>query len=540
MAFAEIEIPRRPAMAFFAVFAIAMVVGAYLFVLLLAAACVLVPYFILTSSESFSAQILVLFLFGIVIAATMVWSLIPRRDKFTAPGMLLARSAHLKLFAELDSIAAALGEEVPGEVYLIGAANAFVADRGGVMGFGSRRVMGLGIPLLAMLTVSEFRAVLAHEFAHYYGGDTSLGPWVYKTKSSMVRIFENIGSVGELARIAILGLMYVVVTTLLKWFFMAFLRGINMVSRKQEYRADELACLIAGRRNLVSGLRAIHRAATAWPAYWTNEVAPALDGGSLVAVGEGFCRFVSVPEISAAISKDLETRLREEKTEPYDTHPPLRDRMAAAEKLSDSALSQDSRAASSLLENLPAAEMQFVEDQIPDLRPGTLEYVGWDEVGVRVTIPGWRKFVGEYAEPLQGVNAESIPDHVSEFRQIGSRIRDPKGMLLSPQQRTVRAAGLFAAALALRMTEAGWEIQVQPAIFRIFKQDREFNPFLAVQALLAGKMSADQWRTQCRELGLSEIVLLAKEGDPAAKQQPESAQHQLFAVGSRNDPVNLP
>jgi heat shock protein HtpX len=164
--------------------------------------------------------------------------------------------------------------------------------------------------------------VLAHEFAHYYGGDTSLGPWVYKTKASMVRIFENIGSVGELARIAILGLMYTIVATLLKWFFMAFLRGINVVSRKQEYRADELACLIAGRRNLISGLQALHRAATAWTAYWNNEVAPALDDGSLVAVGEGFCRFVSVPEISAAISKNLETRLREEKTRPYDTHPP--------------------------------------------------------------------------------------------------------------------------------------------------------------------------------------------------------------------------
>ena len=527
-------------MAFFAVFAIAMVIGAYLFVLLLAAACVLLPYFALTNSESGSGQILLLFLFGIVIAATMVWSLIPRRDKFTAPGMLLARAAHPKLFAELDGIAAALSEKVPGEVYLIGEPNAFVADRGGVMGFGSRRVMGLGLPLLALLTVSEFRAVLAHEFAHYYGGDTSLGPWVYKTKTSMVRIVENIGSVGELARIAILGLMYMVVATLLKWFFMAFLRGINVVSRKQEYRADELACLIAGRRNLISGLQALHRAATAWTAYWNNEVAPALNDGSLVAVGEGFSRFVSVPQISAAISKDLETRLREEKTQPYDTHPPLRDRMAAAEKLSDSAVAQDSQPASSLLENLPAAEMQFVENLIPDLPAGTLKYVGWDEVGMRVTIPGWRKFVSEYAEPLQGVKAESVPDHVSKFRQIGSRIRDPKGMLLSPEQRTVRAAGLFAAALALRMTELGWKIEVQPGIFRIFKADREFNPFLAVQQLLAGKMSPDQWRTQCRELDLSEIVLATQQDDPTMKPQSDSAQAELFGVGSGKDPVNQP
>src|SRR5262249_21182505 len=158
-----------------------------------------------------------------------------------APGMLLERSAHPRLFSELENIANGLNEPLPRDVYLIGAPNAFVADRGGVMGFGSRRIMGLGLPLLSLLTVSQFRAVLAHEFAHYYGGDTSLGPWVYKTKTSIVRVFENVGSVRAFARIAVLGVMYVVVTTLLKWYFIAFLRVINLISRKQEYRADELA-----------------------------------------------------------------------------------------------------------------------------------------------------------------------------------------------------------------------------------------------------------------------------------------------------------
>lgn len=85
--------------------------------------------------------------------------------------------------------------------------NAFVADRGGVLGIGSRRVMGLGLPLFSVLTASQFRAVLAHEFAHYCGGDTRLGPWVYKTQRAIVRIFENVGSLKGVARLAILGVM---------------------------------------------------------------------------------------------------------------------------------------------------------------------------------------------------------------------------------------------------------------------------------------------------------------------------------------------
>jgi len=123
-------------MALFAVSAIAMVIGSYLFVLLLAAACVYLPYLILANSDSFSLQIGLLFLFGIVIAVAMLWSLIPRRDKFKAPGMLLDRATQPRLFAELESIASALNETLPSEVHLIGAPNAFVADRGGVMGLG--------------------------------------------------------------------------------------------------------------------------------------------------------------------------------------------------------------------------------------------------------------------------------------------------------------------------------------------------------------------------------------------------------------------
>src|ERR1700683_5107066 len=104
-------------------------------------------------------------------------------------------------------------------------------NRGGVMGFGSRRLMGWGLPLLSTMTVSQFRAVLAHEFAHYYGGDTSLGPWVHRTKTAIVRIFENVGSLGQLARIAVLGVMYLVVASVLKAYFKLFLRAIHMVSR---------------------------------------------------------------------------------------------------------------------------------------------------------------------------------------------------------------------------------------------------------------------------------------------------------------------
>ena len=174
------SIPQRRSLLLFAMLAIVMVVFSYLFTLLLAVACVYLPWLAVSNLPNF--QTFALLLGGIVVAGVMFWSLVPRPDKFEAPGVLLQPASHPRLFAEIENIAASLREPVPREIYLISDPNAWVADRGGLMGFGSRRVMGLGLPLLAALNISQFRAILAHEFAHYYGGDTSLGPWVHRKR----------------------------------------------------------------------------------------------------------------------------------------------------------------------------------------------------------------------------------------------------------------------------------------------------------------------------------------------------------------------
>jgi heat shock protein HtpX len=158
--------PRR-SIAFFALLSLVMVMASYLFMISLAVLCVYLPGLILVETESANIQLLLLFAGGVVVAVTLLWSLIPRREKFQAPGLLLERSMHPKLFTQLDEISAVLKEELPRDVYLIGDVNAFVANRGGTLGMGSRRIMAIGLPLFSVLTVSELRAVLAHEFAHY-------------------------------------------------------------------------------------------------------------------------------------------------------------------------------------------------------------------------------------------------------------------------------------------------------------------------------------------------------------------------------------
>ena len=58
------------------------------------------------------------------------------------------------------------------------------------------------------------------------------------------------------------------------------------------------------------------------------------------------------------------------------------------------------------------------------------------------------------------------------------------------------------------MIHSGWEVQVQPALFRMWRGDQEFNPFDAIEKLLAGKLSRQDWQARCRELEISDLVLL--------------------------------
>jgi heat shock protein HtpX len=490
-------------MTLFAILAILLVIASYVFVIVLAAACVYLPVLM---------NAVLLELFGIALAGGLLWSLVPRTDKFEPPGPQLRREQHPRLFAELDAIAASLNEALPSEVYLIGEVNAWVADRGGVMGFGSRRVMGIGLPLLSVLTVAQFRAVLAHEFAHYYGGDTSLGPWVYKTKMAMVRTFRTMGSMGQLARFWALVIMYLVVTTILKGYFTVFMRAIHLISRKQEYRADELACLVAGKQPLIDGLRTIHGTAPAWKFYWNNDVAPIVGSGSLPALGDGFARFVAAPGIWQRISENVNKEISEGKVSPYDTHPPLRERIAAAERVDRdphpiSSQQNDNEPASILLDNPQAAELSFIYALNPSLQQGSLQCVAWDQVAASVTIPGWKAFTKEYGSALEGTTAGTIADGLPKLPAIGAQMRDPKGMLLTPAQRTQRAGQLLSAGLALALLDEGWDLHVAPGVFNFQKGTEQLNPFLVVQQLMEGKLTRDEWAKRCAELGLTEIAL---------------------------------
>src|SRR5262249_44767281 len=150
---------------------------------------------------------------------------------------------------------------------------------------GSRRVMGLGLPLMQVLTVGEFKSVLAHEFGHYHAGDVALAPWIYKTRAAIGRTIERLSN-------NILQAIFVAYSNL-------FLRITHGVSRRQEFIADQVAARAIGGASTASGLRKVHGAAIAHGSYWATDVAPLLNSGYVASISEGFDRYMrSAPVVS--------------------------------------------------------------------------------------------------------------------------------------------------------------------------------------------------------------------------------------------------
>jgi hypothetical protein len=75
-----------------------------------------------------------------------------------------------------------------------------------------------------------------------------------------------------------------------------------------------------------------------------------------------------------------------------------------------------------------------------------------------------------------------------------------------------RAGQLLAIGLGLAMIDDGWELHLQPGVFRFQRGAQEFNPFGAVDDLMKGNLSRDAWIARCRELGLSQLPLFPQSG----------------------------
>jgi Zn-dependent protease with chaperone function len=463
--------------------AILLMIGFYVLALGVAFGLLAASYFSVAAGHIYPRLVFI----AAMTAGVILWSIVPRFDKFSEPGPRLTAGEQLELFALVREVAAATNEAMPAAVYLVPDVNAYVANRGGIAGLGSRRIMGVGLPLLQMLTVSQLRAVLAHEFGHYAAGDLKLGAWVYRTRAAMARTIQNLGRTGS------------------AWVhepFLAygnlFMRVTQAIARGQELAADRMAVRVAGARNHAEALRVTHGAGAAFGAYWTGEVVPLLSNGWRPPIGAGFAQFVRADRVAQAIATKLDEELKSGAADPYDSHPSLKDRLSAiGDAIGDApdASPLHDAPAISLIRDLGALERELLEllGGPPELKP-----VEWDETPQQVYIPVWRAGAKQVAGVFANATAADVPRLFPS-----NELAEALGVrLLSADERRPQLQSAVGMVVAAKLIDDGWTCTTSPGEEIVLTKDgRSFRPFIEASR------SGDEWLAAVREAGIETLPL---------------------------------
>lgn len=324
-----------------------------------------------------------------VAGVAVLWSLVPRLGRFVPPGPALTEGDQPRLFGLIKQVANEMGQPMPRQVYLFPEANAFVASVGGFLGLGSRRVLGVGLGLLAVENVSQVKATLAHEFGHFARGDTRLGGLTYGMRNAMIRSVEQLERQNS------------VVAAPFRWISRLYLRITQAISRQQELLADEWSVRIAGKTAHVSGLRqeAVH--AESFGLFLRHEVHPlAGDGVAPKNLYEAFRKF-SASSRYKQLEPALLKLIAERPGAPFDSHPALAERIAWAHSLRASDLPVDHTPGISLLDGAEAYETQFSRQ----LAGPALKAVEWSEIGAAMA-PRLERTAARVQVRVEGMNVQ--------------------------------------------------------------------------------------------------------------------------------------
>lgn len=427
--------------------------------------------------------------FCVIGAILIAVSIVPRPSRFSPPGPLLNPAGQPRLFAALDDVARAVGEPMPAEVYVTPEMNAGVLQRG------SRRVMVLGLPLMQVMSISEMRAVLAHEFGHYKGGDTKLGPWVYRTRETIERTLTTVSRQGALLQIPFL---------LYGRLFMQVSQG---VSRQQEFAADMLAARTVGAKPMIEGLRKLSTGSIAFAAYWRQEFVPLLEAGFQPPLAEGFARFLAEPKIMKEVESAAKEQLAQKKADPYDSHPPDAERIAALSALPQGPEVGDEPAAITLVDGLDLIDPAILIGMTtnPAMR---LQRIAWADAGTVALVPGCRERVRRQAAVIGNYTVGWLPELLKYADRLGNSEAKAAGATVAPQQARSVGIGVAGAALVTALAQNGWTAESLPGRPVVMRRgEAAIEPFVVVSQLARGEVDVDTWQRRCWDLGVRDLGL---------------------------------
>lgn len=249
--------------------------------------------------------------------ALVWWTLHPWRE---ATGRPVSRAEAPGLYDAVDALVRQLAAPRIHEVRLTDDFNA-AAQEVDVrwQPWRRRRVLVLGVPLLALLDADGVRGVIAHELGHFSHRHGRLGHWIYRARAGWSDYASTpVADAPLLERFA---------AAFAGWFAPRFSRMSFAYSRRCEYEADAVGAAAVGAGTMAGGLFAVEAYGARWQAMLHEEL-PAL----MAERERPPTQWLS--EVQRRVHRDPPLpaeweRLREHVADEADTHPSLGERIAA-------------------------------------------------------------------------------------------------------------------------------------------------------------------------------------------------------------------
>jgi Zn-dependent protease with chaperone function len=415
-----------------------------------------------------------------------------------------------RLESFIAGIAKQLGQQPPNEVRLLAAPELYLLHTGGFLGFGTKRCLCIGLPFLAGLTESELWVAISNELIwSAYSGETRHEGKAASGRGAFIRVLASLNS-NQNSRSWVLrhvfGQIFLgAVTSGLSTYWKAVLAASQFLSRQRVYRMDDLTCYFAGAAATISALRRMPGIKLVNVPFWQHWVTPAVNAGFRPALVETFQQLLADP----SVDRSLEAFLKQRKAARNDSHPPLSLRLERLAQYADPPRVQamNSNPASGLIKNWENLEVGLLQLIHPRQDAANLRRLDWDAEGAEVFVPGWKASTGPFVSLLNGKPVTSLPALLAELAQMGAKIPDPRGQLLTRDQRTERAYLLLTMALGLRLREHGWNLNVRPGLMHFSKGGETLKLDALMARLRSGEMKPAEWKSMCEESGLAGVDL---------------------------------
>jgi Zn-dependent protease with chaperone function len=296
----------------------------------------------------------------LVVGLGCVWAVV--KALFARPaaggfGLKKDASECPRLFAVVTEVAGRVDTQPVDEIYLAPGSEIGVhqAGRGPFGLFGvKRRVLTLGLSTMHYLTVTELKAILAHEYAHFSHADTFVNRFVYQVSLTIGETLRGMANAGG-------NLNYV---NPFYWFLVLYHKSYSLLSagysRSREFLADRMAASLYGSGPFRSGLAKVCTDGSLFEMTIYHNITGLLgQGKAFVNMYESFKNYRD-EQMKAEERDELYQKLLTEKGSLFASHPTFGERVEALEALPPGP-PQDETSARTLFEDPDAIERELTE-----------------------------------------------------------------------------------------------------------------------------------------------------------------------------------